>query len=95
MEVQVIAHGGDSRCTLVRTDEARSLTTDHTVAARLLAIGEITEAEAATHPQRSTLYRCLNADRNADPEIVSETLRDGDWLVLTSDGVHGLVGPRA
>jgi protein phosphatase len=86
-----IAHVGDSRCTLVRADEALPLTTDHTVAARLLAIGEITEAEAAAHPQRSTLYRCLNADKNAQPESVTETLRDGDWLVLTSDGVHGLV----
>ncbi|HEY3546015.1 MAG TPA: protein phosphatase 2C domain-containing protein [Propionicimonas sp.] len=86
-----IVHAGDSRCSLVRAGEIRALTTDHTVAARLLAIGEITEVEAASHPQRSTLYRCLNADRNAQPEVVAEALQDGDWLVLSSDGVHGLV----
>ncbi len=86
-----IVHAGDSRCSLVRAGEIRALTTDHTVAARLLAIGEITEAEEASHPQRSTLYRCLNADRNAQPEVVVESLQDGDWLVLSSDGVHGLV----
>jgi serine/threonine protein phosphatase PrpC len=86
-----VAHAGDSRCTLVRADEARVLTTDHTVAARLLAIGEITEVEAATHPQRSTLYRCLNVDRSSGPEVISEAVQDGDWLVLSSDGVHGLV----
>ena len=89
--VACIAHAGDSRLTLVRAGLPRQVTTDHNVASRLLAIGEITAEEAASHPQRSTLYRCLNADRNAEPEVLSELLEDGDRLVLTSDGIHGVI----
>ena len=59
----IIVHAGDSRCHLVRDGELRQLTTDHTVVARLLEIGELTADEAAVHEQRSTLYRSISAGR--------------------------------
>jgi serine/threonine protein phosphatase PrpC len=90
-----VGHAGDTRCTLVRDGTVAQLTTDHTVVARLVEIGEIDETEALSHPQRSTLYRSLGGDRPTAPELSSFDLLDGDWLILTTDGVHGLVSGRS
>jgi protein phosphatase len=90
----LIVHAGDTRCDLIRNGEIRQLTADHTVTARLVEIGELNADEAALHPQRSTLYRSLSAGRRAEPDVSIEELEGDDWLVLTTDGVHGLVGPE-
>lgn len=92
--VALIVHAGDSRCHLVRDGELRQLTADHTVVARLLEIGELTADEAAVHEQRSTLYRSISAGRRTEPDVSVVDLAAGDWLILTTDGVHGLVGPE-
>lgn len=90
----LIVHAGDTRCDLIRHGEIRQLTADHTVTARLVEIGELSPEEAAVHPQRSTLYRSLSAGRRAEPDVSIEELEGEDWLVLTTDGVHGLIGPE-
>jgi len=90
-----VVHAGDTRCYLVRDGSLTQITTDHTVVARLIEIGELTEAEASTHPQRSTLYRSLGGDRPVEPQITEVDVRHGDWLILTTDGVHGLLASEA
>lgn len=85
------AHVGDSRAYLLRGSELRRITTDHTVAADLLARGQLTPEEAAQHPQRHMLTRVLGLTRflNVDEEIVE--LEVGDRLLLCSDGLIDMV----
>jgi len=52
-----VAHVGDSRAYLLRNDTLSRLTIDHTLVQQLIDIGEITEEEAAQHPQRSVITR--------------------------------------
>ena len=53
----------------------------------MLAIGELTPAEAAAHPQRNLLYRCLGHEPSVVVWTAERQLMVGDALVLCSDGL--------
>lgn len=87
----VIAHVGDSRAYLLRDGILRQLTADHTLVARMVKSGEITEAEADVHPHKNVLTRALGTDESVEVDEDSITLQDGDRLLLCSDGLTGMV----
>ena len=84
-----ISHIGDTRAWLVRDGSATRLTEDQTITAQLLAAGEITEAEAAEHPKRHTLFQCVGTRTGDDLVVAIHELEAqvGDRLVLASDGL--------
>ena len=86
-------HVGDSRLYLIRGSVISQITDDHSLVGRMVRQGLITEAAAAMHPQRNVLTAALGMD-SAVPVDVSETpvpLEPGDVLLLSTDGLHGLV----
>ncbi|PRI12353.1 Stp1/IreP family PP2C-type Ser/Thr phosphatase [Leucobacter massiliensis] len=87
-----LAHIGDSRLYLLRDNQLRQITKDHTFVQRLVDSGKITEEEAKTHPRRSVLMRVLG-DVDASPQIDTDVLdtRPGDVWLLCSDGLCGYV----
>lgn len=91
------AHVGDSRAYLIRHDkEADSptieqLTRDHSVAARLEEIGQITAQEAAHHPEASRLWKIIGLTDNLEPDIFTRRLPPDCYLVLCSDGMWNMV----
>lgn len=87
----LIAHVGDSRAYLLRDGSLRQLTTDHTLVARMVKSGEITEAEAEVHPHKNVLTRALGTDEQVEVDEDSIALVDGDRLLLCSDGLTGMV----
>ena len=87
----LIAHVGDSRAYLLRDGELRQLTADHTLVARMVRSGEISEAEAEVHPHKNVLTRALGTDEQVDVDEDTITLLDGDRLLLCSDGLTGMV----
>ena len=89
-----LAHVGDSRAYLLRDGELHALTEDHTLVQRMVQQGEITEAEAATHPHRSILTRALGVDGIVEVDEGVVELRDGDRLLLCSDGLTAMVSDR-
>jgi protein phosphatase len=82
-----IANVGDSRAYLLRDGTLRILTTDHTVAAEMVRQGQLTEADAATHPHRRWLTRALGVAADVTIDITGLQLLDGDRLLICSDGV--------
>lgn len=83
------AHAGDSRLYLVRRGEALAQTRDHSVVARLLEQGEITEQESA-FLGRNVIYSCLGAMQTPQVDLSGKTvLKDGDTILLCSDGLWG------
>ncbi|QEO14494.1 Stp1/IreP family PP2C-type Ser/Thr phosphatase [Agromyces intestinalis] len=88
----VIAHIGDSRIYLLRSDELSQITTDHTFVQRLVDAGRITAEEAMVHPRRSVLMRVLG-DVETRPEVDTMVLdtRPGDRWLMCSDGLSGVV----
>jgi protein phosphatase len=81
------AHIGDSRLYLFSGAELRQVTGDHTIPALLLRDGEITEAEAAMHPMRNILLRCIGS-KHLEVDTGSFDLTEGDLLLLSTDGLH-------
>ena len=83
-----LAHVGDSRAYLLRGNELRQLTEDHTVVAEAVTRGLLTRAQAAVHPQRGVVTRAVGLD----PGLRADTpppleLEAGDQVLLCSDGL--------
>ncbi|MEA2024168.1 MAG: SpoIIE family protein phosphatase [Actinomycetota bacterium] len=85
-----LAHVGDSRCYLVRDDELRQLSTDHTVVAELVALGHLNPDDVDKHPQRHLVTRTLGL---GPVKVESKTLslEAGDRMVFCSDGLTSMV----
>jgi protein phosphatase len=86
-----IAHVGDSRCYLIRNQQARVITHDHTVASEQLRLGLLSKQEANSLPTRHILSRSLGSGLFVKAEIDQLQLLPGDVLLLCSDGLHGAV----
>lgn len=86
-----LAHVGDSRCYLLRDGSITQLSKDHTLVARMVAEGKLTEEQAEAHPQRSVLTRALGAERDVDVQTQNVVLATGDRLLLCSDGLSGVL----
>lgn len=85
----LVAWSGDSRVMHIRNGQLLFQTTDHSLVMELVKRCEITEDEAATHPQRNMILRSVNADAHfQDPDFHTLTnFKEGDWLLMCSDGV--------
>lgn len=82
-----VGHVGDSRGYLISKNEIEKITRDHSLVGRLLEIGQITEEEAAVHPQRNLIYRSLGAYPNVEVDLYERTFVPGNCLLLCSDGL--------
>lgn len=89
-EVHVV-HVGDSRAYLLHDGRLTQLTEDHTLVHRMVVEGEITPAEAETHPHRSILTRALGVDERVQVDEGDVRIQTGDRLLLCTDGLTGMV----
>lgn len=90
-DLATLGHIGDSRAYLLRDGDLTQLTTDHTVAAEYVAKGELSPAEASTHPQRHMLLRTLGLTRYVNVDEVEVELQPGDRILMCSDGLTEMV----
>lgn len=84
-----VVNVGDSRAYMVRNGIIARVTEDHTYVNSLVKSGKITEKEAAVHPQKNIITRALGADVNANPDLFRNTIKNGDYILLCTDGLHG------
>jgi protein phosphatase len=90
-----IAHVGDSRAIAIHPDGTLlPLTRDHSLVMRMMEMGQLTEEEAAVHPQRNVLYRALGQGESFAPDVTTSPLPEAGYLLLCSDGLWGLVLPE-
>lgn len=86
-DVLGIAHVGDSRLYLVRNGTIQSLTTDHSWVAEQVTQGLLTEEEAARSPRRNIVTKALGIASSVDVELTEIPVKNGDTLLLCSDGL--------
>ena len=84
-------HVGDSRAYLFRDGGLKQLTADHTVAAEMVALGQITAEEAEDHPRSHMIVRCLGLTRFVNVDEIELELEPGDRILLCSDGLNSMV----
>jgi len=83
-----IAHVGRSRAYILRDGVLRQLTQDHTWVAERVKAGEIAVQDAATHPRRNVITRCLGIKDTVRIDMHDTDLAPGDTILLCSDGLH-------
>lgn len=86
-----IAHAGDSRAYIIREDEVRQITTDHSVVQAMVENGELTPDEAKAHPRKNIITRALGVDANISIDFYEETMQPQDVIILCTDGLTNYV----
>lgn len=86
-----LGHVGDSRAYLFRRGGLSQLTRDHSLVAKLVEEGEITEEQARHHPQRNIILKALGLEPRVDVDVTSVKILPRDVFLLASDGLTGLV----
>ncbi len=86
-----VANVGDSRAYLLRDGGIEQITEDHSLVERMVASGQITEAEARLHPQRNLVFRSLGTEPNVEVDLFVEPLQAGDRILLCSDGLTNML----
>jgi serine/threonine protein phosphatase PrpC len=82
-----LANVGDSRAYVFSEGRITQVTADHSLAEERMRQGEMTEEEAAVHPQRHILTRALGVSPDVEADMWELKLRAGDRIVLCSDGL--------
>jgi len=80
---------GDSRAYVLRGEQIRLATKDQSLVQQLVDVGQISEEEAETHMFRNVILQALGAQTELTPATARIQLRQGDMLLLCSDGLSG------
>ena len=80
-----LAHVGDSRAYLGVRGRLSPITRDHSMAARLVEIGEATRDQVAD--RRNVLYKAVGQGVSVEPDILYRDLPLGGYLLICCDGL--------
>jgi serine/threonine protein phosphatase PrpC len=86
-----IGHVGDSRAYRLRGGKLERLTRDHSLVEEMRRKGQITEAQAEDHPQRSIITRALGPEPEVEVDLQTVPASAGDVFLLCSDGLTTMV----
>jgi protein phosphatase len=86
---------GDSRAYLFREGRLRQLTKDQSLVEKLVDDGILTKEEAERVAGRHIILQALGSEERLAVERGAETLKDGDILLLCTDGLSGLLRHEA
>jgi PPM family protein phosphatase len=90
-QVAIVGHVGDSRAYLIRDGAIEQLTHDHSWVADRVRQGLLTEDEARRHRWRNVITNALGATATFKLDLQHFTVRDGDRILVCSDGVSMLL----
>ncbi len=83
---------GDSSGFVLKDNELRKVTYDHTLVNLLVSAGELTKEEASIHPKKNVLMKALGAALNVDVDIfecdMDMNIRE---VLLCSDGLTNML----
>jgi serine/threonine protein phosphatase PrpC len=86
-----IGHVGDSRAYRLREGRLEQLTRDHSLVEEMRRKGQITDAQAEDHPQRSIITRALGPEPRVEVDLQTVAAAPGDVFLLCSDGLTTMV----
>ena len=91
-EEVAIGHVGDSRAYRLRGSRFERLTRDHSLVEEMRRKGQLTEAQAEDHPQRSIITRALGPEPEVEVDLQTVSAQPGDVFLLCSDGLTTMLG---
>lgn len=87
----IVFHIGDSRVYRKRGGDFEQITKDHTYVQDLIDLGEITQEQAQTHPQRSLLTQAIDGITPANGDFSVMTVAPGDKFLVCTDGLTAVL----
>lgn len=91
-EEVAIGHVGDSRAYRLRGGKLEQLTRDHSLVEEMRRKGQLTDAQAEDHPQRSIITRALGPEPEVEPDVHTVAAAPGDIFLICSDGLTTMLG---
>jgi protein phosphatase len=86
-EEVAIGHVGDSRAYRLRGGKLERLTRDHSLVEEMRRKGQLTDAQAEDHPQRSIITRALGPEPEVEVDVQTVPAQPGDVFLICSDGL--------
>ncbi len=86
-----LASVGDSRIYRIRNGDGQLLTSDHSWVNMQVRLGNMTAEEARYHPMRNVITRALGTQRRVDVDIRAHRIREGDTVLLCTDGLSNFL----
>ncbi len=86
-EEVAIGHVGDSRAYRLRRGQLEQLTRDHSLVEEMRRKGQLTDAQAEDHPQRSIITRALGPEPEVQVDLQTVPAQAGDVFLICSDGL--------
>jgi PPM family protein phosphatase len=86
-EEVAIGHVGDSRAYRLRGGRFEQLTRDHSLVEEMRRKGQLTDAQAEDHPQRSIITRALGPEPEVQVDLQTVPAQAGDVFLICSDGL--------
>lgn len=87
----LIGHIGDSRLYYFTPQNVTLITRDHSYVNILVEYGEISEEEAANHPQKNFIVKSLGTESTIDPDFYELTLEQSAYVLICSDGLSNKI----
>ena len=87
----IIANVGDSSIFLLRENQIKKLTTDHTLARQMVVDGLLKETEVRSCSYNHVLTRALGVQQNVLIDNYIETILPQDYIILCSDGLSDML----
>jgi len=76
---------------LIRNGEYKQLTNDHSLVNALIKAGQLTEEEAAVHPQRNIITQSIGQAAPIEADLGVQQLEPGDYILANSDGLTNMI----
>jgi PPM family protein phosphatase len=91
-EKVIIGWVGDSRCYLIKNNEIKILTHDHSYVWQFVESGSLTPDQADMHPQSNIINQCLGDICQIPlPDYIVRPIHAGDIYLLCSDGLNAML----
>jgi protein phosphatase len=87
----LVAHLGDSRLYMLRGNDFRQVTRDHSLLQEQIDSGIITAEQAKKAAHKNLVTKALGIDPTVEPEIHEYPTKPGDSYLLCSDGLCDMV----
>ena len=86
-----IGHVGDSRAYLIKNDEIRQLTDDHSVVYEQMRLGVLSKEDAKTHSLRNVLTKALGTEPDIRADMRTEKPEAGNIYLFCTDGLTNML----
>jgi serine/threonine protein phosphatase PrpC len=90
-DILFLAQVGDSRGYILRGGNLVQVTRDQSLVNQLIEAGQLTEEEAETFEHNNIILQALGTSDTVQVDLTYVDLRQGDVLLLCSDGLSGMV----